>query len=325
MGLFDSLKKKVADAVNVPQQQPQQQQPGRPAPEEEDAAPEQEEQAAYDLAGFNPNDEKSFFEAVLHMESEGEGGGTDESRARIMDRYRIRDRMHWQTVKESVYAALAQRFGSMDVVMQQEMNFRQGQVQRMMQARMQTQAAGGGFTPVEGVSLEAWAAFNASLVQGTNLDDLLRGAAVDRARWDRVCAEWNARMSRDTSGAIATVYGTAFQNASTGRFGAYAREANAARAANRDMTMPPPVTLEQFWEIMHEQACASKQGRSPVEALKAMGLTIVDWTDLGAYMGYHIGRTWGANHREYQAIFKKVEAKYAAKYPGVKADLDIAF
>jgi hypothetical protein len=42
-------------------------------------------------------------------------------------------------------------------------------------------------------------------------------------------------------------------------------------------------------------------------------------------MGYHIQRTWGANHKQYTETMKKVESKYEAKYPGVKADVDISF
>ena len=34
----------------------------------------------FDLAGFDPDDEEAFFEAGIHMESEGQFGGTDESR-----------------------------------------------------------------------------------------------------------------------------------------------------------------------------------------------------------------------------------------------------
>ena len=77
MGLFDKLKKSVANLA--PQAQPQ---PQYYAPEPE---PEPE-QPVFDLAGFHPDDEDSFFNAVLHMESEGQFGGTC-SRLRWKARY----------------------------------------------------------------------------------------------------------------------------------------------------------------------------------------------------------------------------------------------
>jgi len=64
-----------------------------------------------------------------------------------MQRYGIRDRSHWQTVKDSVYQALMQIHGSIEAVSQREMNFRSGQVQRSMQAKMANAAAGGGSIP----------------------------------------------------------------------------------------------------------------------------------------------------------------------------------
>ena len=346
MGFFDSIKKKLAGGV--PQAAP----PPPPEPEAEassddadndddaDDADDNDDDSssdsddsgggtstgAFDLAGFDPaNDEDSFFNAVLHMESEGEYGGTDASRAEIMARFGIRDRGHWQDVKASGYHVLVQKYGSIEQVSQNEMNWRSGQMQARMQQNIMQKAAGGSFAPVEGVSLEAWAAINAAIVQGANLDDLLKGNGIDRARWDRVSAEWNAAMARDTTFAIATVYGAAFQNASQGKFSAYAKEANAARAANRELAMEPPVSLEQYYEIMYEQSYASKQGQDPVAALKAMGLSIVDWTDLGSFMGYHFHRTAQLRWTEYEAIHKAVAAKFEARYPGVKPDVDIQF
>lgn len=331
MGLFDKIKNKVNE---ITQQPPPTAQPKAPPPVPEPQEEEEEMSAAdeddgdgesFDMAGFDPDDEESFFNAVLHMESEGEYGGTDESRAQIMQQFGIRDRSHWQTVKESVYSALIQKYGSMDVVGQRESNWRMGQMQNRMQANIASKAASGEMNPVEGVSLDAWAASNAAIVQGANLDDLLKGAGIDRARWDRVNAEWNARMSRDTSFAITTAYGAAFQNASKGKYAAYAKEANTARVENRDLKMDLPVTHEQYWEIMYEQSYAAKQGQDPVAALKKMGLSIVDWVDLSSFMGYHFERTHSLKHKEYEEIHKRVAAKFEAKYPGVKPDVDIQF
>jgi hypothetical protein len=337
MGFFDSIKKAVGGATDAAQkaiQQPEQQQQQAPPPQQQfqQQAPEpepeetQEEEDAFDCAGFDPaNDEDGFFEAVLHMESEGAGGGTDESRAQIQAKYGIRDRSHWQTVKDSCYQVLARKHGSFDVVSQKELNYRMGATQRMMQGNIAAKAASGEMNPVEGISLEQWAAFNASIVSGANKDDMLKGAGIDPARFERANTEWNARMARDTTFAITTIYGNAFQAASKGKYGDFAREANAARAANRELTMQPPMSFEQYWEIMLEQSYQCKGGKDAVAVLKSLDLSIVDWTDLSSFMGYHLYRTAQLKQKEYEAMFKRVEAKVAAKYPGVKADVDISF
>jgi len=334
MGLFDKVKGLVKGAqsvVQAPQQPPAPAAPPQNYPQHsteipvEASAPE-EPDTEFDVAGFAVNDdEAAFFRAVLHMESEGQFGGTDESRAEIMQQFGIRDRSHWHLVKESNYAVLARKYGSYEEVTQREMNWRQGEMQNHMVAQTAKTAAGGGFEPVEGIGLEQWAAINAAIVGGQNHEDLLKGAGIDNARWQRASAEWNARMARDTTFAITTAYGNAFQAASKGKYGDFAREAAAARAANRDVTMQPPVTWEQYYGFMYEQAYAAKQGKDPVAALKSVGLTIVDWTDLSTFMGYVFVRDAGRNWKTYEEIHKRVEAEFAAKYPGVKADVDIQF
>jgi hypothetical protein len=325
MGLFDKLKGKVKGAIQgeaAPPPPPEVHE--EPEPEDHD---DSSDDAHYDVAGFDPaNDEDAFFTAVLHMESEGQYGGTDESRAEIMERYGIRDRSHWQTVKDSCYSVLLQKYGSSDEVGQQEMNWRMGQMQREAVATQQKMAASGGFEPVEGLSLEAWAAMNAAIVGGSAYEDVIKGAGIDRARWDRINAEWNARMQRDTTFAITTVYGNAFQAASQGKYNQYAKEAAAARAANRDVSLQPPISWEQYFELMYEQKYAAAAGKDPVATLTTLGLTVVDWTDLGTYMGYHIHRNGVRDHAALEAASNTAEAKVKAKYPSVGAiDADISF
>jgi len=325
MGLMDSLKKKIGAATTQNAAPP----PPPPAPEpevEEEQEEEQEDDSSqFDLAGFDPDDEEAFFNAVLHMESEGMYGGTDESRAEICARYGIRDRSHWQTVKESVYGVLARKYGSFEEVGQREMNWRTGQMQQHMQGQVAKAAASGELAPVEGVSLEKWAAINAAIVGGANHEDLLRGQGIDQARWDRINAEWNARMARDTTFAVAKVYGEAFQAASKGKFASHVREAAAARAENRDLNCELPMSYEQYYEIMLQQAYAAKQGKDPVAALREAGLSVVDWTDLGTVMGYAFHRDAVRNWSKYEEIHKRLDAKYEAMNPGVKPDLDIKF
>lgn len=295
----------------------------------------------FDIARFDPErDEEAFFEAVLYMDSEGMIAPnviiTEENHTETEKKFGIRDREHWQTVRDSCWAVLGHKYGGggdesgilksdMDAAMQANMNWRQGFTQKLMQGTAKAKAASGELNPVEGISLEQWAALNAAIAQGLSLQDMLKGQGIDMARWDKARAEWEARMSRDTTFTIAQIYGNAFQAASKGKYSEFAKEANAARTANRELGMQPPMNLEQYWEILYEQAYGAKQGKDPVETLKGVGLSVVDWCDLSAFMGYHIQRTYMQNSKQYTDTMKKVEAKYAAKYPGVKADVDIAF
>ncbi len=320
MGLFDKVKKLAESAMAPAKQQSAVQPQHAPEPQvvpEEPEEPEADDEVAFDVAGFDPDDEDAFFNAVLHMESEGVYGGTDESRAEICARFGIRDRSHWHTVKESVYALLSRKYGSYEEVGQREMNWRTAQMTQRMTNQVASARSGGAFEPVEGTTLEAWAAINAAIVGGANHEDLLKGAGISAESWQRINEAWNARMASDTTFAIAQIYGAAFQAASQGTYGPYAREAAAARAANRELAMEPPMPYEQYYEILYEQKYAAKQGKDPVQALKASGLSIVDWTDLGTFMGYHFHRTGVRDWKTYEAIHKSVEAKLAAKYPDI--------
>jgi hypothetical protein len=332
MGFMDSIKKKIGAAKDAvaPQQAPA---PEPEQVEEEDSSSDSDSDSSssdddspqFDLAGFDPDDEEAFFHAMLHMESEGMFGGTDESRAEICERYGIRDRLHWQTVRDSVFSVLARKYGSYEEAVQREMNWRQGQMQNHMSGQVAKAAASGELNPVEGISLEKWAAINAAIVGGANHEDLLRGQGIDQARWDRINAEWNARMARDTTFAVAKIYGEAFQNASKGKYAEHVREANAARAANRDLQCALPMTYEAYYDLLLQQAYASKRGEDPIAALKACNLSVVDWTDLGTVMGYAFHRDAVRNWNTYQEIHQRLDAKYAAMNPGVKPDLDIKF
>ncbi len=288
------------------------------------------EPEGFDLAGFNPaQDEDAFFEAILYIESEGMIAPNfyikEEDHERVMKKYGVRNSSHWRTVRDSCYQVLYGKYGSDGEVHQREMNFRQGLTNRGMAANKAAKARTGDLAPVEGITLEQWAATNAAIFQGAKTEDLLRGAAIDLQRWLRVSAEWNARMARDTTFTVAQIYGDAFQAASTGKYAAYAKEATAARDANRDVTMAPPITLEEYWRAMHEQGYGAQLGEDPVETLKKLGLTVADWCDLSAFMGYHLQRTWGRNQEAYTKMMKAMELEYKAKHPGIKADLDISF
>ncbi len=69
-------------------------------------------------------------------------------------------------------------------------------------------------SPIEGVTLERWAAISAGAVIGADLDDLLVDAKIELEQWNRVCEAWNERMARDGTLVIATSLGQAIRRVS---------------------------------------------------------------------------------------------------------------
>ncbi len=327
MGLFDTIKNLFGGAAAVADKARSFEAPEsgerlvRSEEEDDDSSSE-----AFDIAGFDPEgDENGYFEAQTIIESEGFGGGTDEERASLMAKYGIRDHSHWLTVKESVWQVLVKKHGSFEVAAQRQSNFAMERAQALMGQKQAVAIAGGALKPVEGISLEKWAAINAAIVQGNALEDLLKGNGIDQARWDRAKSEWEARMASDSTFAVATVYGQAFQAASQSKYSALAKEANAARAAGADPTSAPPMDVAAYFRLLFEQEAGSRAGADPQAVLKSQGLSIVDWVDLSTFMGYYIQR----NHVRLQPELDKADAireEVLAKYPGVtKQDLDISF
>ena len=193
-------------------------------------------------------------------------------------------------------------------------------MQRHMQQQVEDAGRAGGFEPVEGVSLEAWAAINASIVSGANHEDLLKGAGIDKAplgpRVGRVERAHGARHHvRDHDGLRQRVPGRVDRASSA----TYATEAAAARAANRDLADgAADVVRAVLRRCCIEQAYAAKQGKDPVESLKSSGLTIVDWTDLGTYMGYFFHRDAVAPD-QYEAIHKRRRGEVRREVSGREA------
>jgi hypothetical protein len=95
------------------------------APDDFDCGDDTEVSCTFDLAGFTVDDETAFFHAVLVLDSKS---GHELSRTEIMRRFGIHDRDHWHTVKESMYAELIRKHGSMDEVGNREIAWRIGQM-----------------------------------------------------------------------------------------------------------------------------------------------------------------------------------------------------
>ncbi len=351
MGFLDSLKsmfggaaKAAQDAANAVQQQGQPQPPPQqpqqahaaPPPAEEEEQHEEESsdddrrdyamEAKDDAAGFDLlGDLPGYYTAEFRIEQAWED---EAQRAQLFAEYKIRNVQHFRQVKATVdrfiQSPQAQaKYGDVNDIMHVKMKATQDYMMAGMNAQM---GAGGKLAgevePVEGISLEQWAEQQVKMASGGSMDDIIKSLGIDKAKWDRVSAEWNARMSRDTTATIAMAYGNAFTKAQAKPGVGNSPYAAAAQNPGKG-AMPMP--FERYVEIMEAQSALTAQGQDAQAVLKKLGITIMDWSNLGAWFSAYISenamRNDGAVHKE----FTRLQEKYKAKYASVKSDADISF
>jgi hypothetical protein len=143
-----------------------------------------------------------------------------------------------------------------------------------MNANIDAVKKGGLLDPIQGVSMEDWAAANAKIAGGTALNEVLKILGVERPVWDSVSAEWMSRMTQDTTFAITKVYGDAFTNSDIGKF---AGAGGAAAAAGSETVEKVKKDLDLYVRIMCHQNMASTQGTDANAILQQYGLTAADW------------------------------------------------
>jgi hypothetical protein len=185
------------------------------------------------------------------------------------------------------------------------------------------QALSGELAPFMGVSLEDWAGANAALAQAKPLAHVLKVLGLEQPKWDAVNAEWNARMSRDTTATVATVYGPAFTGAGQGKFAAAAKNVSASMksGSGKDVKGDEPISFEDWIKIQAHMNAALAQGIDPNALLKKYDLNAADWGAAGGYWALKMN----SNPMEYMDKYQVLTAKYATAFTGAKAGSDIDF
>ena len=291
MGLFDKMKSKVASIAGQATQQPPQ--PQYQAPPEEPAyeEPEQEDQEdADDWGGWDPNDWQGYWYRLKAMELAGNQGGDDACDAKARE-FGLRDWSHMQRVRDT----FTKHFGDRH-------EFIQAAMQANTQATREVHASAASanqelFAPVEGVDLQMYAGTQAKAATiGNDMgkwSQILAQAGMDQAKWERVSAEWNRRMSGQASAdmnatmALLTEYGKFFGQAGQGQYGATAA-ANAGVAGNLNdgsgAVGGEPCTLERYAEIGGAQSAWAQQGRDVNAMLsQQFGMNALDWSNISQY------------------------------------------
>ncbi|WP_299901261.1 DUF6620 family protein [uncultured Aquimarina sp.] len=153
-----------------------------------------------------------------------------------------------------------------------------------MDAHIEAAEAGGLLDPINGIDMETWAAANAKIAGGMDLEEVLKVVGTEKPIWDEVSAEWTARMSQDTTFAISKVYGDAFMNSNIGKFAAtetneVADAVSSSGGSSLDNVMED---FDLYIKIMCHQNMGATQGKDAVSILNEYGLNVNDWSTVGA-------------------------------------------
>jgi hypothetical protein len=265
-------------------------------------------EAQDDWTRFAYNDLGRYYLAEYRIE---QAWNEAASRQALFREYGIRNEQHFYQIRATIERYVhsphaAQTYGGVGEIMHIKMNA----VSDYMKAGMQQRAQPGGeladqFQPVEGVSLQDWARYQAKLAGGGDFDQVLASAGIDRARWERVSAEWNARMARDTTLTIATAYGQAFTSGAGGSFG---------QAAQSPGEGQPPIPLEKYVEAMEAQNAGAAQGKDATQILQSFGLSIIDWSNVSTWWSAYLNANMLKNDAKLYHEYTALSQKYAAKY-----------
>jgi hypothetical protein len=152
-------------------------------------------------------------------------------------------------------------------------------------------AAGGMLDPIEGVSLQVYAGLQAkqASVKPEEFQQMLAKHQMDMPKWERVAKGWIDRMSRDTTGAVATEYSKAFMGGAQNQYAAAGQAAADVMAQGQMGLSGPaasaePVSFDKYCEISGAMQAWTKQGKDISAMLdKTFKISAMDVSSIGMY------------------------------------------
>ncbi|MBI5536526.1 MAG: tetratricopeptide repeat protein [Deltaproteobacteria bacterium] len=207
--------------------------------------------------------------------------------AQTLARFGYRDATHFEQVKRTFLDYHTDHCGEdwfQALVNKAVIRAQQDRMQSAVQSQAHLMA------PVEGVDFETYARLAAH--QGSASPDeflqILAQNGMDRAKYDRVSTAYMDRMSKDTTGAMATVFSKAWANAGAGKYAAAAKAGMDAMGAGGIATSAPaaaePISLEKYAEVSGAMAAWSKQGKDISAMLHTtFQMTAQDMSQIGLY------------------------------------------
>lgn len=184
--------------------------------------------------------------------------------------------------------------------------------------------------PIEGVTIEQYAQLAAKAAQNlpqAQFDQMLMQHGMDRPKYDRVAAGWQARMRDDTTYALVTIYGQAFGGAGAGQFGAAgaagadARAMTGATGMAQGVAAAEPVSWDKYNEIGGAQRAWSASGKDVNAMLQQQfGISALDWSNMSQFW---MGRMMTDPQKMME--MNTLQEQWAARYAAPKADQDLQF
>jgi hypothetical protein len=126
-------------------------------------------------------------------------------------------------------------------------------------------------------------------VKPEEFQTMLAQHQMDMPKWERVAKGWLDRMSRDTTGAIATEYSKAFMGGSQNQYAAAGQAAAQVMADGQVGLSGPaasaePVSFEKYCEISGAMTAWTKQGKDISAMLdKTFRISAMDVSSIGMY------------------------------------------
>lgn len=168
---------------------------------------------------------------------------------------------------------------------------------------------------MHGLTFIDYAATNAFLAQGKDIQELLPTLGIELPQWEEAAAHFENEMKNDTEYKLAAQLGEVFQNPAQGKF-AGAETQTAADAVEK---IP---TVEAFIDVEQLMASATQYGVDPQAALKERGLTVMDYSQASMKFMELINRELsGPNVADYNAGLSQLRDAASKKYDAIFKDL----
>mgnify|MGYP006879134045 CR=1 FL=1 len=168
---------------------------------------------------------------------------------------------------------------------------------------------------MHGIDFIDYAATNAFLAQGKDIQELLPTLGVELPQWEEAAAHWENQMANDPEYKLAMQLGEVFQSPAQGKY------AGAATQTADDAVAKIP-TVEDFIDLQQMMSTAASFGVDPQAAMLERGITLMDYSQAsmrfmdrinaelsadptGAF-NHYIGDLRTAAEKKYTAIFKEL-------------------
>jgi hypothetical protein len=298
--------------------------------EDEDAMTFEKNGKSYfkpDWGKLRPSEWVKYWQVNFALEA-AQGADDDDVYQAALEEHGFRNKNHWKRVQHTFLRHYADDADFTNAALEARQIGTRDAMKKAVKPGM--------LDPIEGVSLQVYAAIAAQQISvtGPAFVKLLAKHKLDEAKFARVSEQWMARMSDQSdpmaSAAIMTEYGKAFAGGGVGQYGASAQEASASMGINDKVAgrnakgASGSMTFERYVEVMTAQSCWASQGKDANQMLKKVfNMTAVDWSNASAYWAQKMSTDVKLMRDEFPVLQEKYTQKYMAGVDDPDSDLDV--